>query len=586
MRKIFKSLIFIGGVPVFCGTAAAAPQEDVTRPNVLVIMTDQQQGKALGCLGEVPVKTPNLDRLAEDGVVFTNAVSNYPVSSPARGMFMTGMYPLANHVTANCYTATAPYGVELSQDAVCWSDCLKSAGYSLGYLGKWHLDAPHKPYVSGVEDGEWNEWCPPERRHGFDYWEAYGTYNDHFHPMYWSTDAARDEHHIVDEWSPTYEAGKAIDFIKDHISDPEKKSKPFGLMISINPPHHPYRLVPQKYVDMYKDLDVESLCTDPKVKDPNSPEGKAFRRDLPLYYANITGMDDQVGRIIDYLQSAGLYENTLIVFISDHGDFVGAMGNEHKNFYHEDSMRIPLIMTWPAKLKHRVDDETLFGIADFYPTLLTMLGLGDMIPEDVQSFDHGDYILRNKVSRATSWQPYYKFQNNPSVISGMRGIRGERYTYVARIKDAKVVEEMLFDRKKDPYQENNVVAEHPKIVSEMRAVLKRHLKSTDDPAYNAFTPEGYTPVVSGYASSNTLRSDYHLYSLVWEEDRLVALFDNEPYFIYERPANYTDYNWPFEQPFFLILNIAVGGSWGGDVDNSVLPQRMEVEYVRYYHFKQ
>ena len=94
--------------------------------------------------------------------------------------------------------------------------------------------------------------------------------------------------------------------------------------------------------------------------------------------------------------------------------------------------------------------------------------------------------------------------------------------------------------------------------------------------------EGFTPVQAGWISSDSLRDGFHLYSIVWEEDRIVGLFDNKPYFTYERPEDYTWDNWPFRQPFYLIFNIAVGGSWGGEVDESYLPQRMEIEYVRYY----
>jgi hypothetical protein len=117
------------------------------KPNLVFIMADQWRGDALGCLGKEPVKTPCLDQLAREGVNFTNAVSSYPVSSPARGMLMTGMYPHKNKVTGNCNSANAPYGVELPQDARCWSDILKANGYQTGYIGKWHLDAPYEPYI-------------------------------------------------------------------------------------------------------------------------------------------------------------------------------------------------------------------------------------------------------------------------------------------------------------------------------------------------------------------------------------------------------------------------------------------------------
>lgn len=166
-----------------------------TSPNLVFIMADQYRGDALGCLGKEPVKTPCLDHLASEGVLFTNAVSSYPVSSPARAMLMTGMYPLHNKVTGNCNSQTAPYGVELPQEARCWSDVLKDMNYRTGYIGKWHLDSPYKPYVDTYNNRgkvAWNEWCPPERRHGFEYWTAYGTYDYHLKPMYWDTTAPRD----------------------------------------------------------------------------------------------------------------------------------------------------------------------------------------------------------------------------------------------------------------------------------------------------------------------------------------------------------------------------------------------------------
>lgn len=459
------------------------------KPNILILMADQWQGKAIGCLGEVPVATPHLDSLAADGVIFTNAMSNYPVSSPARAMFMTGMYPYSNHVTANCYSGTSEYGVELDGNAVCWSDCLKKAGYATGYIGKWHLDAPYEPYVntSNNKGIAWNEWCPPERRHGFDYWEAYGTYDMHMKPMYWSTGASRDDFHYVNEWGPSYEAGKAIEFIKEHSSAYEDDGKPFALMVSMNPPHTPYTEVPDKYLAMYENLDAGTITEDPRVKDPESYEGKFFRRDIPRYYACMTGVDEQIGRILSCLRSEGLYDDTLIIFVSDHGDFVGTMGDEHKNMYYEDAVRIPLIMTWQGRLAHRIDNESLIGIADICPTMLSMIGLGDMIPESVEAFDHSSYILDNKASLAASWQPYYKIRKNPEQKDGIRGIRDKRYTYAAEIRNGQISEEFLYDRLKDPYQTMNIAGEECDKAEQMRRILASHLTKTSDPLLPAVT---------------------------------------------------------------------------------------------------
>ena len=217
--------------------------------NLVFIMADQWRGNAIGCLEKEPVKTPCLDKLASEGVNFTNAISSYPVSSPARAMLMTGMYPHKNKVIGNCNSENAPYEVELPQNARCWSDVLKDNDYQTGYIGKWHLDSPYKPYVNTYNNQgtiAWNEWCPKERRHGFDYWTAYGTYDYHLKPMYWDTDAPRDSFYYVNQWGPEYEADKAIEYLNNYINP----RKPFALVVSMNPPHTGYELVPDKYKEI------------------------------------------------------------------------------------------------------------------------------------------------------------------------------------------------------------------------------------------------------------------------------------------------------------------------------------------------
>ena len=114
-------------------------------PNIVVILTDQWRGQALGYLGKEKVKTPSLDSFAKESLTLTQMVSNYPVCSPARAMLLTGTYPVKNNVRSNVNSNSATYGVELPGNIVCWSDILKANGYSNGYIGKWHLDAPYQP---------------------------------------------------------------------------------------------------------------------------------------------------------------------------------------------------------------------------------------------------------------------------------------------------------------------------------------------------------------------------------------------------------------------------------------------------------
>ena len=456
-----------------------AQKKEVQPPNLVFIMADQWRGDAIGCLGREPVLTPHLDRLAADGVIFSNSVSSYPVSSPARAMLMTGMYPMNNRVTGNCNSQTAPYGVELPQDARCWSDVLKDLAYQTAYIGKWHLDAPRKPYVDTHNNRgavAWNEWCPAERRHGFDYWEAYGTYDNHLRPMYWSTGDTRENFHYVDLWGPEYEAGKAIEYIDRH----KNTGQPFALVVSMNPPHTGYELVPDSYKALYKDLDVEALCANrPDIPPKGSKMGDYYRNCIRNYYACMSGVDENVGRIVDALKRQGLFENTIVVFTSDHGVNMGIHEKDGKNNFYEASMRIPLIISWPARIRPRTDKKTMIAFADLYPTLLSLMGFKKAIPAEVQTFDWSEALLKGKEVKNVI-QPYYRVEpENPS--SGYRGLRTNRYTFVVEATNGKITRTILFDRKTDPLQMIDIATENPEWIKKYTARLKKWLLKTGDP---------------------------------------------------------------------------------------------------------
>ena len=275
-------------------------------PNLVIVLPDQMRGQALGFMNEDPVVTPNLDRLASEGVVLAQAVVNYPVCSPMRAMFMTGRYPHSNGVVGNCKSVTAPFGYELRQADRTWSDVLADKGYSLGYIGKWHLDAPHEPYVessNNTAEMAWNEWCPPERRHGFDSWYAYGTYDQHTRPMYWAADTPRDEAFYVDQWGPEHEADRAIAYIQNEGGDFRDADQPFALVVAMNPPHMPYDLVPEKYVAYYGGKTYRDLLVRPNVDvDGDSPMSELARTQTKNYFAMVTGVDEQFGRILEALE--------------------------------------------------------------------------------------------------------------------------------------------------------------------------------------------------------------------------------------------------------------------------------------------
>lgn len=460
-------------------------QEKQSSPNLIFIMADQWRGDALGCLGKEAVKTPHLDQLASEGVNFTNAVSSYPVSSPARGMLMTGMYPVHSKVTGNCNSATAPYGVELPESARCWSDVLKDQGYELGYIGKWHLDSPYQPYIETSNNKgkiAWNEWCPKERRHGFSHWIAYGTYDYHLKPMYWDTDASRDEFYFVDQWGPEYETDRAIDYIANRDNKLRDTGKPFALVVSMNPPHTGYELVPDKYKEIYRDVDVETVCNSPIIAPKGTKMGDFYRKSVLDYYACMTGVDEQVGRIIRQLKEQGLFENTIVVFTSDHGDSMGMHEHIGKNIYYEEAMRIPMMISWPEKIAPRRDSTLMIAFADLYPSLLSLMGFKEQIPTEVQTFDLSASILSPEKAQEVVQPYYYLLPEN--LMTGYRGLRTKKYTFVVHATNGRTDEWILFDREQDPFQRNNIAPDQPALIKQFTSQLKDWLKKTNDPFMN------------------------------------------------------------------------------------------------------
>ena len=460
-------------------------QEKQSSPNLIFIMADQWRGDALGCLGKEAVKTPHLDQLASEGVNFTNAVSSYPVSSPARGMLMTGMYPVHSKVTGNCNSATAPYGVELPESARCWSDVLKDQGYELGYIGKWHLDSPYQPYIETSNNKgkiAWNEWCPKERRHGFSHWIAYGTYDYHLKPMYWDTDASRDEFYFVDQWGPEYETDRAIDYIANRDNKLRDAGKPFALVVSMNPPHTGYELVPDKYKEIYRDVDVETVCNSPIIAPKGTKMGDFYRKSVLDYYACMTGVDEQVGRIIRQLKEQGLFENTIVVFTSDHGDSMGMHEHIGKNIYYEEAMRIPMMISWPEKIAPRRDSTLMIAFADLYPSLLSLMGFKEQIPAEVQTFDLSASILSQEKAQEVVQPYYYLLPEN--LMTGYRGLRTKKYTFVVHATNGRTDEWILFDREQDPFQRNNIAPDQPALIKQFTSQLKDWLKKTNDPFMN------------------------------------------------------------------------------------------------------
>jgi arylsulfatase A-like enzyme len=435
------------------------------RPNLVIVFPDQMRVQQLGFMKEDPVLTPCLDKFAEESLVLSQAVSNYPVCSPYRAMLMTGKYPHSNKVTTNCSSDSEPFNCELQESDICWSDILKQTGYSLGYVGKWHLDSPKTPYIDHYNVGvKWNEWCPPNRRHGFDYWHSYGTYNEHLNPMYWDTDDKREDAHYINQWSPEHEADIAIEFLKNSGGKYRDEKAPFALVISMNPPHMPYDLVPEKYVKMYNDFDIEALCEKPSIPPKGTKWGDYYREHVINQYAMVTGVDEQFGRILSVLEEKNLTKNTIVVFTSDHGDCLGVHNEQSKNNCYEESMRIPFIICWPKHIKP-AQDNLLFSVPDIYPTLIELMGLSEKIPSNIEGTSFADIFLSERGIRPTSqlytWIKYDKPQ------FGKRGVRTNKYTLSISVMPDKDTKTLLFDNLNDKHQMKNIAENNIAIVKEL-----------------------------------------------------------------------------------------------------------------------
>ena len=455
-------------------------------PNLIFIFPDQFRQQAAGCMGQDPVLTPSLDRLAEEGLMLTHAVSNFPVCSPYRAMLFTAKYPFSNGVYGNCYSKTAPLGIGLPEDARCFSDILNEADYSLGYIGKWHLDAPreeHIPFTEGWRGAPgtgtyWDAYTPPgPRRHGFDFWYSYGCCDRHLNPHYWTGDAPVDERIDVMEWSVKHETDVALDYIVNRGGDFRRENSPFALFVAFNPPHTPFGQVPPHYLELYKETSSEKLLNRPNV----SVEGMGAMalEHVRNYFAAVTGIDEQVGRILNCLETTGLRDNTIVVFTADHGEMMGSHQLMHKSVWYDESLLVPFIVRWPERIRKGCDD-LLLSAPDIMPSFLSMMGQESRIPDDVEGRDLSGAFLDEPLDRPESALYLRVDPEHPKL--GSRGLRTHDFTYVEhRNREYTGETSLLYDNRADPFQMHGLADAETQTAEKLRNELNEWLMRTGDP---------------------------------------------------------------------------------------------------------
>lgn len=486
-----------------CNSGPKQAAVTVERPNVIYVFPDQFRNMAMGFWNEEgfkeyvnfkadPVYTPNLNRFAKESLVLTSAMSNCPLSSPHRGSLLTGMYPNKSGIPLNC-NSTRPIS-SLRTDVECVGDVFSKNGYECAYFGKLHADfpTPNNPAHPGeyVERQRpvWDAYTPSERRHGFNYWYSYGTFDEHKNPHYWDTGGKR---HEPKEWSPLHEAGQVIAYLRN-AKNQRDAGKPFFIMVGMNPPHSPYRSLDdcmQEDFDLYKDMPLDSLLIRPNA-DRKRPKAESAR----YYFASVTGVDRAFGQILDCLKELGMDKNTIVVFASDHGETMcSQFTDDPKNSPYAESMNIPFIVRYPRYIRPRVD-SLLLSSPDIMPTLLGLSHLEKEIPATVQGKNYAPLFYETSDLPRPASALYIQNLDGEKDENGLvinyfpksRGIKIGHYTLALYInKNHQLEKSLLFDDVKDPYQLKNLALEdHPEVVKELCREMGKQLKSIEDPWYN------------------------------------------------------------------------------------------------------
>ena len=437
------------------GCSQESANEATTKPNVIFVFADQWRAQDIGYNRNQQVQTPNLDDLAKESVMFTNAISNCPVCSPMRASLLTGQYPLKHGIFYN--------DKPLSPDVVSFAEVYKENGYQTAYIGKWHVNGHQKGETT--QDGRKSP-IQAGRRQGFDFWKVNECTHDYNNSIYFDEN---DEKHIWEGYDAIAQTREAIDYIKNNKEDP------FLLVLSWGSPHAPYETAPENYREMYRPEDI-------KLRD-NVPESreKIARKSIAGYYAHITALDDCILELRTAIEAAGIGENTIFVFTSDHGDMLYSHDMTKKQKPWEESIHVPLLLRYPGLLgEEAVVMDLPFGTPDIMPTLLGLSGIE--VPESVQGLDYSGHLkgeeeLDVKAALIMCPIPFHQW-NYAKGGREYRGVRTKQYTYARDLEGPW----LLYDNHADPFQLNNLIGQdgYWDLQAELESELNKLLEYTQD----------------------------------------------------------------------------------------------------------
>lgn len=443
--------------------------------NVVVLFTDDHRRTAIGAVGIEPVMTPNIDKLYNEGTYFENCYTmggpHGALCVPSRAMLLTG-----RNVWHLGQREPEPKGIDggfIPPEHTTWPEVFRNAGYQTFFTGKWHNDRDAMNrlfshggaiYFGGMHQYDTNGHHEP-RIHWFDPDSSYPE---------------TDRKHLKTFSSELFADG-AIDFLQNQ----RDKTKPFAIYVAFSSPHDP-RSAPEKYHDMYPPEEIELPANylpihpwdngNMNVRDeklsPVPRTEERTRKDISDYYAMITEVDVNIGRIIDELKKQGLDRNTLIVFAGDHGLAVGQHGLLGKQNVYEHSMGMPLVFRGPGVPRGRTRSTFVYH-HDIAPTIIEMAGLE--VPETMESISLIDAI---KSPSATVRKVMYNSYQNKQ-----RAVREGDWKLI-RYNVGGVRHVQLFNLKTDPWEmyDQSERPENRQRVRQMTDLLVEKMRENDDPA--------------------------------------------------------------------------------------------------------
>ncbi|MFE5317961.1 sulfatase-like hydrolase/transferase [Paenibacillus sp. NPDC056579] len=422
-------------------------QRNTDKPNIVFILTDDQGPWALGCTGNTEIHTPHLDRLASEGVRFTNFFCTSPVCSPARASLLTGRIPSQHGI--HDWIRQGNVGersIQYLQGQTAYTELLADNGYQCGLSGKWHLGDSLQP------------------QKGFTHWYVHQTGGSAYYdaPMIRDGVLIQEPGYLTDVITED-----ALQFLDRHDGE-----EPFYLSVHYTAPHSPWiDNHPQEFVDLYRDCAFESCPQEEKHpwSIRTAPWSDDQRANLMGYFAAVTAMDRNVGRIIDKLEQMGIREQTLVCFLSDngfncghHGIWGKGNGTFPQNMF-DTSVKVPAIFSQPGRLPQGHVCEGLVSGYDFMPTLLEYVDIGHPDSDSLPGRSFMPLLLGEEDMGRDDVVIYDEY-------GPVRMIRTREWKYIHRYPYGP---HEMYDLVHDPEERNNVV-DQPDL-QEHRAAMKSKL---------------------------------------------------------------------------------------------------------------